>query len=42
MNFETMSGCDQLVVGPTNARGETLDLLISDVADLVRVAVEAP
>ena len=27
-DFETVSGCDQLVVGPTNERGGTLDLLI--------------
>ena len=27
--FATVSGCDQLVVGPTHARGGTLDLLMS-------------
>ena len=37
-----VSGCDQLVVDPTYARGETLDLLMTDVHDLVRVAVVAP
>ena len=31
-----------MVVGPTHARGGTLDLLITDVPDLVRVAVVAP
>ena len=31
-----------LVVGPTHARDETLDLRMTDVTDLVRVAVEAP
>ena len=31
-----------MVVGPTHARGRTLDLLITDVPDLVRVAVVAP
>ena len=36
------SGCDQLVTGPTHARGGTLDLLMTDVPDLVRVAVVAP
>ena len=36
-----MSGCDQLVVGPTHARDGTLDLLMTDVYDLVRVAVVA-
>ena len=41
-DFATVSGCDQLVVGPTHARGETLDLLMTDVPDLVRVAVVAP
>ena len=41
-DFATFSGCDQLVVGPTHARGGTLDLLMSDVPDLVRVAVVAP
>ena len=40
-DFATVSGCDQLVVGPTHARGGTLDLLITDVPDQVRVAVEA-
>ena len=33
-HFATVSGCDQLVVGPTQARGGTLDLLITDVPDL--------
>ena len=41
-DFETVSGCDQLFVGPTRARGGTLDLLMTDVPDLVRVAVQAP
>ena len=27
-DFATVSGCDQLVVGPTHARGAKLDLLI--------------
>ena len=31
-----------LVVGPPHARGGTLDLLMTDVPDLVRVAVVAP
>ena len=30
-DFSMVSGCDQLVVGPTRARGETLDLLMTDV-----------
>ena len=31
-----------MVVGPTHARGGTLDLLMTDIFDLVRVAVVAP
>ena len=42
IDFATVSGCDQLVVGPVHARGGTLDLLMTDVPDLVRVAVIAP
>ena len=41
-DFATVSGCDQLVVGPTHARGGTLDLLMTDVPDLVWVAVIEP
>ena len=41
-DFTTASGCDQLVTGPTHARGRTLDLLMADVPDVVRVAVVAP
>ena len=36
-DFATVSSCDQLVVGPTHTRGGTLDLLMTDVPDLVRV-----
>ena len=42
IDFTTVSGCDQLVVGPTHARGGTLDLLMTDVPDLVQVSVVAP
>ena len=42
LDFATLSGCDQLVIGPTHARGGTLDLLVTDVPDLVRAAVVAP
>ena len=42
LDFATISGCDQLVIGPSHARGGTLDLLMTDVSDLVRVAVVAP
>ena len=41
-DFATVSSCDQLFVGPTHARRRTLDLLMTDVRDLVRVAVVAP
>ena len=40
-DFATISSCDQLVVGPTQARGGTVDFLMTDVLDLVRVAVVA-
>ena len=41
-DLATVSGCDQLVIGPVHARGGTLDLLMADGPDLVRVAVVAP
>ena len=41
-DFATVSGCNQLVVGKTHARGGTLDLLMTDVPHLVRVSVLAP
>ena len=41
-DFATVSGCDQLVVGPTHARGGPLYLLMNNVPDLVRVTVVAP
>ena len=41
-DFATVSGCDQLVVGPTHARDGTLDFLLTDVPVLVQVAVVAP
>ena len=37
-DFSTVSGCGQQVIGPTHALGGTLDLLMTDVPDLVRVA----
>ena len=39
LDFATVSGCDKLVIGPTHARGGTLDRLMTDVPDIVRVAV---
>ena len=41
-DFAAVSGCDQLVVSPTQASGGTLDLLMTDVPDIVRVSVGAP
>ena len=41
-DFATVSSCNHLVVRPTHTRGGTLDLLMSDIPDLVRVAVVAP
>ena len=41
-DFATVSGCDQLVVGPTHARDRILNLLMTDVPDLIWVAVAAP
>ena len=41
-NVATVSGCYQLVVGPTFARDGTLGLLMTDVPDLGWVAVVAP
>ena len=34
-DFATVSGFNHLVVGPTYARGGTLDLLMTDIPDLV-------
>ena len=41
IDFATVSGCDHLVVVSTHARDGTFDLLMTDVSDLVRVAVVA-
>ena len=41
-DFATVSISDKLVVGSTHARGGTLDILMTDVIDLVRVADVAP
>ena len=41
-DFSTESGCNQLVVDPSHARGGTLDILMTDVSDLVLVIVSAP
>ena len=37
LNFATVSGCNQLVIGSTHAHGGTLDLPITNVPDLVQV-----
>ena len=41
-DFTTVSSCDQLVVSPSHGSGGTLDLLMTDVPDLVWVAVVEP
>ena len=40
-DFASVSGCDQLILGPTHARGGTLDLLMTDIPALVRIALVA-
>ena len=40
-DFASVSGCDQLVVGQTHARGGILDLLMTDVPDLIHFGVVA-
>ena len=42
LDFATITGCDQLVTAPLLACGGTLDLPMTDVPDLVWVAVVAP
>ena len=41
-DFAIVSGCDQLVVGPTRECGGTLNLLMTNVPDLAWAAVLAP
>ena len=41
-DFATVSGCHQLVVGPNPVHGETLDLLMTDIPDLVPIVVVSP
>ena len=40
-DFATVSSCNQLIIGPTHARGGTLNLLMTDATDLVGVAILA-
>ena len=42
LDFATVTGCDQLVISLTLVREGTLALLMTDVPDLVWVAVAAP
>ena len=42
IDFATVSGCDQLVVGPTHACRGTLDLPMTDVPDREWVSGVAP
>ena len=41
-DFANVSGCTQLVKGPTHNLGGCLDLVLTDVPDLVSVTVNAP
>ena len=41
-HFVAVSGCDQVVVGQAHAHGGTVDLLMTDVPDLVWVALKVP
>ena len=43
LDFATVSGSDQLVIGVNyHARGETLDVLMTEVIDLLRLTVVTP
>ena len=41
-DFASLSGCTQMVSGPTHVAGGTLDLVLTDVPDLVSVDVGSP
>ena len=41
-DFKSVSSCDQLVIDPTHARGGTLRLPMTNVPDMLRIAVVAP
>ena len=42
MDFADISGCTQLVDGPTHTAGNRLDLVLTDVPDIVNVEICAP
>ena len=42
LDFSNLSGCTQLVSGPTHNSGNHLDLLLSDVPDVVEVSISPP
>ena len=42
LDFANVSGCSQLVSGPTHRTGNCLDLVLSDAPDAVKVEVKAP
>ena len=42
VELATVSGCDQLVICSTHSRGGIVHLLMTDVPDLIQVAVVAP
>lgn len=41
-DFASVSGCSQLVSGPTHHAGNCLDLVLTDVPDIVKAEVKAP
>ncbi len=42
LDFANVSGCSQLVAGPTHLAGNRLDLVLTDVPDVVKVTTMAP
>ena len=42
LDFCNLSGCEQLVRGPTHIAGNRLDLVMTDVPDIVDVVVGTP
>jgi hypothetical protein len=42
MDFENVSGCSQLIEGPTHVSGNCLDLLYTDIPAIMEVGVVAP
>ncbi len=42
LNLADMSGCSQLVAGPTHLVGNCLDFVLTDVPDIVKVTTMSP